>query len=150
MQETNKNARKNSSSFIKNLYSLLRIELEQIISGNSVKIWDPCIVLNISSFAQTKQNQMAHWQSYYLSSWEKLDTVKWCVKLNWRNWSSLPTVILFWVRVPVLSEQMTEVLPRVSTASKCFTRQFFEAIFFAVRVKQTCKNKKNIRILETT
>ena len=60
MQETNKNARKNSSSFIKNLYSLLRIELEQIISGNSVKIWDPCIVLNISSFAQTKQNQMAH------------------------------------------------------------------------------------------
>ena len=38
---------------------------------------------------------------------------------------SSPTVILFWVSVPVLSEQMTDVLPRVSTASSFLTKQFF-------------------------
>ena len=36
------------------------------------------------------------------------------------------TVILFWVRVPVLSEQMHEVEPKVSTASRFLTRQFWE------------------------
>ena len=46
----------------------------------------------------------------------------------------LTTVILFWVRVPVLSEQMTLVEPKVSTPSRFFTRQFFFAILWAVRV----------------
>ena len=45
------------------------------------------------------------------------------------------TVILFWVRVPVLSEQMQEVEPRVSTDSIFFTSTYFSAIFLAVRAR---------------
>ena len=40
------------------------------------------------------------------------------------------TVILFWVNVPVLSEQITVALPRVSTAGSLFTIAFFLTIFW--------------------
>uniref|UniRef100_A0A915JIJ7 Uncharacterized protein n=1 Tax=Romanomermis culicivorax TaxID=13658 RepID=A0A915JIJ7_ROMCU len=53
-------------------------------------------------------------------------------KKSWSN-HKCETVIRFWVKVPVLSEQMVLVDPKVSTASKCFTKQFFLAIRFAVK-----------------
>ena len=49
----------------------------------------------------------------------------------------LETDILFWVRVPVLSEQMQEVEPRVSTDSKFLTSTIFVAILLAVRARDT-------------
>lgn len=47
------------------------------------------------------------------------------------------TVILFYVNVPVLSEQIQEVEPKVSTPSKFLTKTFNPANFLAVNVKAT-------------
>jgi hypothetical protein len=47
------------------------------------------------------------------------------------------TVIRFWVSVPVLSEQIVEVDPSVSTASRFLTKQFLDAILLAVNVRHT-------------
>jgi hypothetical protein len=47
------------------------------------------------------------------------------------------TVILFWVRVPVLSEQMHEVDPKVSTDSRFLTNTYFPAILWAVKASDT-------------
>lgn len=44
---------------------------------------------------------------------------------------------MFYVSVPVLSEQMQEVDPSVSTPSRFFTKTFSPANFLAVKVKAT-------------
>lgn len=49
----------------------------------------------------------------------------------------LAAVILFIVKVPVLSEQMQLVDPKVSTASKFLQRTFFSDNLFAVSVRPT-------------
>merc|ERR1719331_208906 len=45
--------------------------------------------------------------------------------------------MMFWVSVPVLSEQMQDVLPSVSTPSRFLTMTFFVYILLAVSVRQT-------------
>ena len=52
--------------------------------------------------------------------------------MTYPSYHKFSTVILFWVRVPVLSEQIHEVEPKVSTASKFLTKTFLSASFLAV------------------
>lgn len=99
--------------------------------------------------------------TFLFRTWGWKKNVKYCPKISSRSaliwfsevsdsWILLSnhmwaTVILFWVRVPVLSEQIVLVDPNVSTASRFFTRQFFLAILLAVSVKQTLKKPAHLR-----
>ena len=49
----------------------------------------------------------------------------------------MTTVILFCVKVPVLSEQTIDVEPNVSTAGKDFTIAFFLTIFCTLKARTT-------------
>jgi hypothetical protein len=53
------------------------------------------------------------------------------------------TVILFFVRVPVLSEQMTETEPRVSTVFSDLHRILFFRMIFATMVKDVVRAMGN-------
>lgn len=53
-----------------------------------------------------------------------------------RSKKSWETVILFWVSVPVLSEQMQVVEPSVSTDSRFLTRTIFFARRLAVKASE--------------
>jgi hypothetical protein len=76
-----------------------------------------------------------------IGAWELITTL--CSSYE----RDIPTVILFCVSVPVLSEHITDVLPNVSTASSFRTRQFFTFACCAVSVKQTCRTEKQYSMI---
>ncbi len=59
------------------------------------------------------------------------------------SYQRFSTVILFWVKVPVLSEQMHDVEPSVSTASKFLTKTCLSANFLAVMASEIVMQAKS-------
>lgn len=55
----------------------------------------------------------------------------------------LAAIILFIVKVPVLSEQIQVVQPKVSTACKLLASTFFLANLLAVRVKEMVTSRRS-------
>lgn len=81
---------------------------------------------------------MSYWNGYVGSSFCLLAALN-----TWPSYIRFAAIILFMVKVPVLSEQMQVVLPNVSTACKFLASTFFLASLLAVKVKAIVTSSKS-------
>ena len=136
----------NGISFNLSILNILSISISKFIpiSTNAVSVGSPANSLLAPTFVSL--HNIALYIKLSKSDFDSTNLI-FSISISLLSTYIFWTVILFWVNVPVLSEHITDALPKVSTAGNLFTIAFFLTILctpIAKTIVDTAANPSGI------